>query len=150
MNVEEFRSKIKADSRLIVDQKEFKVKEVVKFRFDDGSFYIKCFLNDEYVFADDINENSFILVKEVKTLFKPPFPDRIVFNGKKFNFLYRARATAEEIWGEEIFKKGDTEQFWDFKAADGSYLSLGSNERTNRRIDDYGNIVLSSNVTIKE
>ena len=69
MQVTEFRSKIKPNIRLSVDGKDFVVREVVKFRFDDGSFYIKCFLSDEYVFADDLNEDMFLLVKEAGGIF---------------------------------------------------------------------------------
>ena len=60
MDVIEFRSKIKPNIKLIIENKEYLVKEVVKFRFDDGSFYIKCFLNDNHVFADDLGEKMFL------------------------------------------------------------------------------------------
>jgi len=142
MDVKEFRAKIKPDTNIIVGGQKYLVKEVVKFRFDDGNFYIKCFLNDGYVFADDLNENSYILVQEIKTGFHPPFPNRIDFDGKAFQFLYDAHAVAEEVQGEEIFKKGDSEKFWDYKADDGSYLSLGINDTTGKRADDYGRIVM--------
>src|SRR3989344_1215274 len=110
MGVTEFRSKIKPNIKLSADGRDFMVKEVVKFRFDDGSFYIKCFLSDDYVFADDLNENMFLLVKEVETPFHQPFPQEIDFDGRKFQFIYTAHAVAEETEGEEIFKKGDSER----------------------------------------
>jgi hypothetical protein len=141
MEVTEFRSKIKPNVRLSADGKSFVVKEIVKFRFDDGSFYIKCFLSDDYVFADDLNENIFLLVKEIKTPFQQPFPQKLDFDGKKFQFLYTAHAIAEEIRGEEIFKRGDSERFWDYKAEDSSYLSLGINDKTGEKLDFYGKIV---------
>ena len=141
MNISEFRSKIKPGIKLSADGKDFDVKEVVRFRFDDGNFYIKCYLSDGYVFADDLNENIFLLVKETKTDFQQPFPDKIDFDGKKFRFLYNAHAVAEEIEGEEIFKKGDSESFWDYEAEDGSYLSLGISDQTGERADFYGKIV---------
>ena len=99
MQVQEFRSKIKVGLSLNISNEKFLIKEVVKFRFDDGSFYMKCFLNDGYVFADDLNENIFILVKEVKTPFKMPFPEKLEFDKKAFNFSYNAHAVAEEVWG---------------------------------------------------
>ena len=148
MDVKEFRMKIKSGAKLLVGGQEFLVKEVVKFRFDDGSFYIKCFLNDGYVFADDLNENSFVLVKEVKTEFQLPFLEKINFDGKEFEFIYEAHAVAEEVEGEEIFKRGDAERFWDYKADDGSYLSLGINDETNERFDFYGKII-SSGIIVK-
>jgi hypothetical protein len=146
MEVLEFRSKIKPGINLSIGGIKYFVKEVVKFRFDDGSFYIKCFLNDSYVFADDLNENSYILVREVKTEFQLPFPKKINYAGKEFEFLYEAHAVAEEIDGEDIFKRGEAERFWDFKASDGSYLSLGAADKTGERTDDYGKIVAKDEV----
>ena len=86
MNVLEFRASIKANSKILINDKENLVREVIKFRLDDGSFYIKCFLDGDYVFADDLNENIFILVTEIKTLFQEPFPNKLNFDGKKFKF----------------------------------------------------------------
>jgi hypothetical protein len=149
MKVIEFRSKIKPNIKLLVDGKKFTVKEVVKFRFDDGSFYIKCFLSDNYVFADDLNENMFILVKEIKTSLQQPFPKELDFDDKKFKFLYTAHAIAEEIQGEEIFKKGDSERFWDYKTEDNSYLSLGINDNTKEKLDFYGKVVANDAVKLE-
>lgn len=146
MQVSEFRSKIKPNIRLSVDGKNFVVREVVKFRFDDGSFYIKCFLSDGYVFADDLNENMFLLVKETKTLFQQPFPQELEFDGKKFKFLYTAHAIAEEVQGEEIFKKGNSERFWDYKTEDNNYLSLGINDNSGEKLDFYGKIVANNTI----
>ena len=146
MEVAEFRSKINHNIKLSVDGRDFTVKETVKFRFDEGGFYIKCFLSDDYVFADDLNENTFLLVKEIKTSFQQPFPKKLDFDGKEFNFLYTAHAVAEEVRGEGIFKKGDGKRFWDYKAADGSYLSLGINDSANERLDFHGKIVANNTV----
>jgi len=148
MDVTKFRSKIKPNIKLVIENKEYIVKEVVKFRFDDGSFYIKCFLSNNYVFADDLDENMFLLVKEVKTSFQEPFPKELDFQGKKFKFLYTAHAVAEETQGEEIFKKGDSERFWDYKAGDKSYLSLGIVDKTKERLDFYGKIIANSKVSL--
>jgi len=149
MDVAEFRSKIKPNIKLVIENEEYTVKEVIRFRLDDGSFYIKCFLSNNYVFADDLDENMFLLVKEVKTSFQEPFPKELDFQCKKFNFLYTAHAVAEEIQGEEIFKKGDGERFWDYKAEDNSYLSLGIKDKTKERLDFYGKIVAKNNVSFK-
>lgn len=148
MEVAEFRSKINLNLGLSIEGKEFNIKEIVKFRFDDGSFYIKCFLSDGYVFADDLNENMFLLVKEVKTLFQRPFPQELDFQGKQFKFLYTAHAVAEEIQGEEIFKKGGGERFWDYQTEDNSYLSLGINDKTGERLDFYGRIIKNNAVKL--
>lgn len=141
MKVKEFRDKIKVGMKLSVEGRDFLIKQVVKFRFDDGTFYIKCWLSNDYVLADDLNEDTFLLVKGIKTPFLQPFEKEIEFNGKKFIFLYTAHAIAQEIQGEEIFKKGDGETFWDYKAEDGSYLSLGIEDKTEKRMDFYGKIV---------
>lgn len=150
MTVEEFRAKVKPFLKLSVEGKEFLIKEVVKFRFDDGTFYIKCWLSDDYVFADDANENMFVFVKEVKTPFNLPFKKELEFDGKKFRFLYYAHAVAEEVAGEEMFKKGDSEKFWDYKAGDNSYLSLGVNAQTGERADFYGKILANNLVELHD
>ncbi len=149
MNIQEFRSKIKPGIKLFVKGTPYNVLEVVKFRFDDGNFYIKCFLSNNFVFADDEESNSYLLVKEIKTSFREPFENKLIFKNKKFHFLYSAHATAEEIKGREIFKKGDSESFWDYKAHDGSYLSLGIIDSTKQRLDFYGEIIDSSDLDIK-
>jgi hypothetical protein len=149
MEVAEFRLKIKPNLKLLIEDKEFIVKEVIKFRFDDGNFYVKCFLNDGYVLADDLNENMFVLVKETKTSFQQLFSRELDFDGKKFEFLYTAHAVAEETQGEEIFKKGDSESFWDYKAEDDSYLSLGVNDKARERLDFYGKIIANDAVKLE-
>lgn len=127
--------------KLSVDGKDFLVEEIIKFRFDDGNFYIKCILSDGYVFADDLENNMFLLVKEVKTLFTYPFPQELELDGKKLVFLYEACAVAEEVKGKEIWKKGYSETFWDYKSEDGSYLSLGVDNKTKERLDFCGKII---------
>ncbi|KKR28446.1 MAG: hypothetical protein UT59_C0027G0001, partial [candidate division CPR2 bacterium GW2011_GWD1_39_7] len=47
------------------------------------------------------------------------------------------------------FKKGESEKFWDFKAADGSYLSLGINDQTAERADDFGKIIAPDQVALR-
>lgn len=148
MDVKEFRTKIKTGQKIIIDGKKFDVEGVIKFRFDDGDFYIKCFLSDNYVFADDLEENMFLLVKELKTPFKHPFPKKLEFKGKKFDFLYTAHAVAEKIKGKTPFKENEAERFWDYQAADGGYLSLGSLDQTGERMDFYGKIIKPEQVEL--
>ena len=149
MDVLEFRSKIKPGMILSVEGRDFGVREVVKFRFDDGNYYIKCFLEGGFVFADDLSENTFILVKGIKTPFTQPFSENLEFDGKNFKFLFSAHAVAEEIQGDEVFKKGESERFWDYAADDGSYLSLGINDQSGERSDDWGKIVNNGDIAIK-
>ena len=146
MNISEFRKKVKAGKKLYVDDKEFTIEQVIKFRFDDGDFYIKCFLSDGYVFADDLEENTFLLVKEVKTNIKEPFPKNLSYDNKEFDFLYNAHAMAEETEGKNYFKKGESESFSDYEAKDGSYLSLGKLDKTGERLDFYGKTIKPKDV----
>lgn len=150
MQIAEFREQIKPGVKLQVKNETFIVKEVVKFRFDNGSFYIKCFLNDGFVFADDLERNMFLLVKEIKTAIKEPFPPEIDFAGKKFKFLCADYAVAEETQGEEIFQKGQSETFWDYQATDDAYLSLGIIEETKEQLDFLGKIILPNEIKIEE
>ncbi len=146
-SVNHFRENININSRLKIKDKEFGIKQIVKFRFDNGSYYTKLFLEGGYVLADDLEGNSFILVKEVKNGLKIK-EDKIDFNKKTFNFLYTAHATAEETDGEEIFKKGEGETFWDYNSKDNSYLSLGIIDKTKKRLDFLGEVIYSNSVQI--
>lgn len=150
MEVEEFREKVKAGMIARISGRDIFIKEVVKFRFDDGTFYIKCWLADGRVLADDLNENMFILVKGLKTPFKKPFGNELEFDTKKFYFLYTAHAVASETQGEEIFQKGKGERFWDYKAEDNSYLSLGEDDETGKRMDFYGRILGNDSIELHE
>ncbi len=151
MDVKEFREKIKQESTIVVDNIDYKIEELVKFRLDDGSFYIKCYLENDFVFADDLDNNMYLLVRPVKTNLNLPFPDSLEFDGKEFNFLFDAHATAEEVSSEKYFKKGEAESFWDFQAEDGSYLSLGisDTDTTADRADFYGKIIQPSQVGLR-
>ncbi len=141
MTIQEFREKIKPFDKLSVEGRVFNVEEIIRFRFDDGNFYTKCILSDGYVFADDLENNMFMLVKDVKTLFVQPFTEELDFDGKKFKFLFSAHAIAEMVEGKKIWKKGYAETFWDYKAEDGSYLSLGVDDNSKERLDFYGKII---------
>jgi hypothetical protein len=149
MTIKEFRKKIKPNVEINIESKKFVIKEIIKFRLDDGSFYIKCFLNNNFIVADDEERNIFIFGEELKTPFKDPFPKTLQFQGKDFKFLYEAHAIAEKIWGEAIYKKGYAERFWDYDAKDGSYLSLGFSDISKVRLDLCGKVVNLNDVSVK-
>ncbi len=149
MNIKKFRQKIWQADNIVINGKKYPLEGIIRFDFSDGNFYVKCFLGGGYVFADDESGDSFLLVKEVKTPFIPPFPERLEFEGKELKFIFEAHAVAREVKGKEIFKIGDAEKFWDYKAADGSYLSLGINDQTGQRLDFYGSIVETSRVGLE-
>ncbi|XLQ20432.1 MAG: hypothetical protein ACKUBY_01465 [Candidatus Moraniibacteriota bacterium] len=141
MKVQEFRRKVKVGTIIIVDDKELDVLEIVMFRLDDKSFYIKCFLSDGYVLADDAEDNSFVLVREVNCDIAQPFPEDVTYDDKDFTFLFEAHAVAEHTSGEEIFKEGESETFWDYDSEEGFYLSLGVNDQSGKRQDFYGKVI---------
>jgi len=149
MNVAEFRQKISLSSIIVIGNKKFKIRELIKFRLDDGSFYTKCFLNDDFILADDLDENIFIFVAPAENEFREPFPKELNFQGKNFKFLYTAHAVAEEVSGEEIFVKGESERFWDYQAKDGSYLSLGITDQTDKRLDFAGKVIEPSQIDLE-
>ena len=114
---------------------EFNMEEALTYAFDFVRNTTKKWLAFEY--------------PERVRFQKMIFDGNVDFDGKKFKFLYTAHATAEEIQGEEIFKKGDSEKFWDYKAEDNSYLSLGINDKAGERMDFYGRIVRNDSVWIE-
>jgi hypothetical protein len=101
------------------------------------------------VIAEDAEMNVYIFVQPVEIEHLEPMPKRMNFDNKEFDFLYEAHAAAEEVWGDKEFKKGETERFWDYRSADGSYLSLGVNELTGEKADFCGRIVSVEKVEIK-
>jgi len=146
-DVEHFRKEISINSKLKIKGKEHCIKEIVKFKFDDGNYYMKLFLDDGYVLADDLGGNSFILVKEVKTSLSTE-QKKINFKDKNLDFFYNAHATAEKTYGEQVFPEGDSESFWNYSSKDGAYLSLGIIDKTKRRLDFFGDIVYSKDIQI--
>ncbi len=146
-NVEHFRKNVNINSKLKIKNKEFHIQQIVKFRLDDGSFYMKLFLQGGYVLADDAGDNSFIFVKESKNNLEIK-KDKINFKSKKFDFSYSAHAVAEETYGKEIFTKGESETFWDYISDKGSYLSLGIVDKTKKRLDFEGEIIYAKDIQI--
>lgn len=141
MNIDEFREEVNLENRVLIDNREFEILQIVRFQLDDGSVYTKLFLEDGHVLADDVEQDVYLLVEDVKTDFKEPFAEVIEFDSKRFTFQYSAHATAIETEGDEIFAMGESERFWDYQARDGSYLSLGILDTTGRRMDLCGRIV---------
>ena len=148
MHVKEFREKIKLSSKVIVEGKKFKIKQLVKFRLNTGDYYTKLFFTNGYVLADDLDEDMFILVKEIDTDFTRPFPKNIAYNNRNFEFSYEAEAITEEVTGEGQFKVGDEEKFWDYETEEGDYLSLGIDIKTEKRMDLIGKIVNAEKVKV--
>jgi hypothetical protein len=148
MNVKDFRKKIKPDSIIVIDGKEYKIETLIKFRFDDGSYYIKCYFSNGMVFAEDETENNYVFVEPVETEFGEPFPEKLNFQKKDYNFIYFAHAVAQVVSNDKHFKVGEGERFWDYQANDGSYLSLGINDLTGRKEDYCGKIVHPESVDL--
>jgi hypothetical protein len=148
MSVLEFRKKINLNSVLKIKEREFKIRQIIKFCLDDGDFYIKVFLENGYVLADDLENNYFIFVKEIERNNLIPNENEIIYKNKKFEFLYKASAVAEEIWGNGEFEKGEGEKFWDYKTKEDEYLSLGIVNKTSERMDLAGEIVYGKDIEI--
>ena len=149
MEIKEFRQRVKPGKKLLIDSKELDVLEVVKYAFDDGGYYIKCYLSDGYVIAEDSEMDVYILVRQIHPDFQEPFKKIIEYDEKRFKFLYFAHTTAEEVWGKGRAKKGSGEKFWDYMAEDGSYLSLGISDASNERLDFYGRTFKPSDLEMK-
>lgn len=141
MKIEEFREEVDLENRVLIEDREFEIIEIVRFQLDDGSIYTKLFLEDGYVLADDEEQDVYILVENVETHFDEPFPEVLEFDSKRFTFQYSAHAVAIEVEGDEIFAEGNSERFWDYEARDGSYLSLGIVDQTGERMDLCGKII---------
>jgi len=142
MNVSEFENKININSIILIKGQEYKIREIIKFRVDDGSSYLKCYLENDFILAADSSANNYFLMKPVSQNFPFPYADELVFDNKKFKFLFEAHAVAEEIFGEDtFFKVGEGEKFWDYSGPDGYYFSLGINDVDGHKADHYGIII---------
>lgn len=148
MQIENFREEVNLENRVLIDEREFEIMEIVRFQLNDGSVYTKLFLDDGYVLADDEEQDVFILVEHTKTEIEEPFSEVVEFDSKRYTFQYSASAVAIETEGDEIFPAGAKETFWDYEARDGSYLSLGIIEETGKRMDLCGRIVQKDEVEL--
>jgi hypothetical protein len=148
ISVLEFRKKISLNSMLKIKGRKFKIKQIIKFRLNSGDFYIKVFLENGYVLADDLESNSFIFVKEIGKNNLVPNKTKIFYKNENFEFLYKASAIAEEVFGEGEFKLGEGEVFWDYKTEENKYLSLGIVNKTNERMDLIGEIIYGKNIEL--
>lgn len=149
MNVTEFEKKININSIIVIKNKKYKIREIVKFRVDDGSSYTKCYLENDFILAGDSSVNSYLLMKPVDQNFSFPYARELIFDNKFFKFLFEAHAIAVEIFGEDtFFKVGEGEKFWDYSGPDGYYLSLGINDIDNHKADHYGLIIKSKDLKI--
>jgi len=142
-NVKDFREKLDINSTLRIKGKDFKIEQIVKFRMDNGDFYMKLFLENGYVLADDLEEDIFIFVKEIDV----DIEKEVLFEGKKYEFSYKAATEAEEVIGKEIFAKGAKEVYCDYTHGN-DYLSLGLVESTGERMDLAGEVLKGKDIEI--
>lgn len=149
MEIKEFRKNVRPGKTLIVEGVSLEILQVIKYRLDDNSYYYKCYLSDKKAIAEDSEMNMYIFVDPVITRFSEPMPEILIYDNKKFHFLYETKATAEDVWGKGEFKIGDRERFWDYQAQDESYLSLGVNEMTGEKADFYGRTVAVDKVDVR-
>lgn len=148
MQIENFKEEVNLENRVLIDEREFEIMEIVRFELSDGSVCVKLFLDDGYVFIEDEQQDIFILMEHTKTEIEEPFPEIVDFDSKKYTFQYSSSAVAIEIEGDEIFPEGAKEKFWNYESRDGSYLSLGVIEETGKRMDLCGAIVEKDDVEL--
>jgi len=148
-SIQDFRENVNLNSKIVVEGREYTVRQIIKFRLDDGDIYYKLFLSDDWILADDMENNYFLFVKRVET--NLPIEEKpLIYDNQEFEFLYSAHnVVAEEVWGEGLFTEGDVESFSDYRS-DRNYLSLGYDEKTNERMDMFGKIVAMDEVDVKK
>ena len=86
-SVTEFREKISLDCSIFIKEKKYKIKQIVKFQLANNDFYYKLFLSENCVLADDLENNYFIFVREIRDDLK--IVERpIIYKNQKFDWLY--------------------------------------------------------------
>jgi len=142
MNVPNFENQININSVIVINNQKYKILEIVKFCADDSSTYLKCYLENDFILAGDSGANTYLLMKPVNCNLSFPYPEKLFFDNKQFNFLFEAHAVATEIIGDNtFFKLNEGEKFWDYSGPDGYYLSLGISDVDSHKADHYGKII---------
>jgi len=155
MKTQEFVGRVKSGMRVGVGEKVFEAKQKIKWRMlRSGGCYHKYVLvdregNDGYRLAEDPESERFILVKVFESEIDE-LASEVEVEGRGFSFSYSEFCVAEEVWGEEIYRKGAMEIWWDYEAEDGSYLSLGNSLPGGEREDLIGRWVEPEEVQLME
>lgn len=148
MNVQEFRDNVNLDSIVKIKNEEFGVEEIIELKTDEGYIYQEVFLDDGSVLIDNLEEELFIVAHQVNLDIEEPFPKNIEFDSKKFEFNSSIYVIVNNVISGDLFSKGDGESVWNYQSEDDKRIIIIIDSDTEERIDLYGDIVLSDEISL--
>ena len=143
MNYVELVQAIQPGSKLFVKGTTYTVKQhIVWMQHRANSPYDKWVLvdsngNEGFRFFIEAPESAIGFAQIFHYDFKEPMPEELEFEGKKYKQVCGEFCTAIKVEGEEVYKEGDGEIWWDYACVDNDKegLSLGRNWETWERED---------------
>jgi len=143
MSLSDLITTIQPGSKITIKGKPFTVKQhIVWMQHRAGYTYDKWVLVDAkdydgYRFFIDSRENAVGFAEIFHHEFTEPMPMELIYNGRKYTQTCAEFCTAEKVEGDEVYKQGDGEIWWDYVSADDEKtgLSLGRSWETWERED---------------
>lgn len=132
---------LRPETKLTIEGKKYKILQHIVW------WQAKCNKNyDKYVLEDEsgnhdyrlfISEDSIGMSKIFHYPFHEPMSDELNYEGKKYKLTQDEFCIVRKIEGQEFYKVGDAEIWWDYALSDGkgTGLSLGRNWKTWERED---------------
>lgn len=154
MNISELKLKLKPQVQVSISGQVFKILEhIVWYQAKSGQDY------DKYVLEDENGNNDFRfwisgeflgLSEIIHHDFKEPLPEVIEYGGKKWKKSQDEFCIVKETEGEQFYKVGDCEIWWDYLNTQDNTegLSLGRNWETWEREDLVYKMVDVNDITI--
>ena len=132
---------LKPGTELTIENKKYRILQHIVW------WQAKCNKNyDKYVLEDESGNHNYRLFisgdfigmsKIFHYPFQEPMPKELEFRGKKYRLTQDEFCIVRKVEGQEFYKVGDAEIWWDYVPADGHGrgLSLGRNWKTWERED---------------
>lgn len=138
MNHTQLVNSIKIGSKIIIKGIPYTVKQHIVWMQHRANYpYDKWVLVDSngydgYRFFIETTESAMGFAKVFEHNFTEPLPELIEFEGKKYKQVCGEFCTAIKVEGEEVYKEGDGEIWWDYSCIDNESegLSLGRSWET--------------------
>ncbi|MEK9200718.1 MAG: hypothetical protein AAB909_01955 [Patescibacteria group bacterium] len=141
MSTQSLISKLKPGVFILVNEKKYEIlQHIVWYQAKCGENY------DKYVLGDESGNHEYRLfisgdIIGISTIFHHPFqepmPKELNFEGKSYRLTQDEFCVVRLVEGQEFYKTGDAEIWWDYAPVDGhgEGLSLGRNWDTWERED---------------
>lgn len=141
MKISELIRQLKPEMAININSKKYKVlQHIVWWQAKCNENYDKYVLEDEsgnHNYRMFISGDSIGMSKIFHYPFQEPMPDELVYKGKKYKLTQDEFCIVRKVEGQEFYKVGDEEIWWDYIPSDGkgTGLSLGRNWETWERED---------------